>query len=177
MEYFENTTRLTEEGYLTVLRMTRRKQFLVYRILSAVLMLPLAERLLFFLIMRITAGTPFQLKPIDILFALLLIAGLFLWTVPARQIREKFSRTRQKIDLQAVNQYTFLPEEIRMMTTSSLEKYRLQYQELTWVRSNAHWIVLRFEKRGFTMLVDKASFTRGSAADCLAFLRRKINEG
>ena len=64
-----------------------------------------------------------------------------------------------------------------MMTTSSLEKYRLQYQELTWVRSNAHWIVLRFEKRGFTMLVDKASFTRGSAADCLAFLRRKINEG
>ena len=168
MEYFENTTRLTEEGYLTVLRMTRRKQFLVYRILSAALMLPLAERLLFFLIMRITAGTPFQLKPIDILFALLLIA---------RQIREKFSRTRQKIDLQAVNQYTFLPEEIRMMTTSSLEKYRLQYQELTWVRSNAHWIVLRFEKRGFTMLVDKASFTRGSAADCLAFLRRKINEG
>ena len=166
MEYFENTTRLTEEGYLTVLRMTRRKQFLVYRILSAVLMLPLAERLLFFLIMRITTGTPFQLKPIDILFALLLIAGLFLWTVPARQIREKFSRTRQKIDLQAVNQYTFLPE-----------KYRLQYQELTWVRSNTHWIVLRFEKRGFTMLVDKASFTRGSAADCLAFLRRKINEG
>ena len=48
MEYFENTTRLTEEGYLTVLRMTRRKQFLVYRILSAVLMLPLVNGSSFF---------------------------------------------------------------------------------------------------------------------------------
>lgn len=175
-EYFENTTRLTEEGYRTVLRMKRQKQSLVCRAISIVMMVPFLERFVYFILTRMLAGQHPSFSLLDVLFFLLLLTALFLWNLPNRQITAYVSRTRNHVDLQAVNQYTFLPEEVRMMTTSSLEKFRLSYEDLTWVRSNSRWIVLCFEKQNFTMLVDRQGFTRGTAAECLVFLRRKETE-
>ncbi|MFR4477040.1 MAG: hypothetical protein ACLT3Y_07420 [Ruminococcus callidus] len=46
-----------------------------------------------------------------------------------------------------------------MMTTSSMEKYQLGYENLTWIRSDKRWIVLYFSNQDFTMLIDKQGFT------------------
>ncbi|WP_443717226.1 YcxB family protein, partial [Ruminococcus sp.] len=108
-----------------------------------------------------------------ILFIILLFLGIWFWNLPKKQIRDYISRTKDKIDLEAVNQYTFLPEYIRMMTTSSMEKYQLGYENLTWIRSDKRWIVLYFSNQDFTMLIDKQGFTHGNANACLSFLKNK----
>ena len=60
-----------------------------------------------------------------------------------------------------------------MMTTSSMEKYQLGYENLTWIRSDKRWIVLYFSNQDFTMLIDKQGFTHGNANACLSFLKNK----
>ena len=110
---------------------------------------------------------------LDFFFLLLLAAAFWIWHLPKKQIQDRIRRTRGKLDLQAVNQYTFLPECIRMMSTSSLEKYQLEYENLTWIRCDKRWIVLYFARQDFTMLIDKQGFTHGTANACLAFLKNK----
>lgn len=175
MEYYENTTRVTNSGYAAIVRMKRRKQRIICRIVSVLLAVPFLQRCVYYLIMRFTTKDISVLNFMDGFFAVLLLLSVWLWTLPNRQCRDYIQRTRNKVDLQAVNQYTFLPEGITMMTTSSLEKYHLPYDALTWVRSNSGWMVLFFEEQNFTMLVDKKGFTKGNSSDCLNFLRDKMD--
>lgn len=176
MDYFENTTRITEEGYAAILRVKRRQQRVVCRAVGAVLAVPFLQRLIYYVILFcIKGGLQLTFHFLDLLFLVLLLAGVWLWFYPQKQINAYIRRTRNRVDLQAVNQYTFMPDGIRMMTTSSLEKYRLNYEDLTWVRSDKQWIVLYFSGQDFTMLVDRQGFTRGSASACLTFLKDKMD--
>lgn len=174
MDYFENTTRITEEGYTAILSMKRKQHRLICRAASIVLAIPFLERLAFDIILLcIGDARDFHFRFLDVLFLFLLALAIWIWHLPKKQIRSYVQRTRNKIDLQAVNQYTFLPEGIRMMTTSSLEKYQLEYEKLTWVRCDKRWMVLYFASQDFTMLVDKQGFTHGTAGECLNFLKSK----
>lgn len=176
MDYFENTTRITEEGYMAILRMKRRQQRIVCRAVSIALAVPFVQRLVYFLLLiRIKGGSLITIGFLDILFLVLLAAAVWLWYYPQRQIKEHIRRTRNRIDLQAVNQYTFLPDGVRMMSTSSMEKFRLDYSDLSWIRSDRRWIVLYFSRQDLTMLVDRQGFTHGSAGDCLTFLKDKLD--
>ncbi|MGN1403709.1 MAG: hypothetical protein ACI4XB_05245 [Ruminococcus sp.] len=176
MDYFENTTRITEEGYTAILRMKRRQQRIVCRAVSVVLAVPFVQRLVYYLLLiRIKGGSLITIGFLDILFLLLLAAAVWLWCYPQKQIKEHIRRTRDRIDLQAVNQYTFLPDGVHMMSTSSMEKFRLDYADLTWIRNDRHWIVLYFSRQDLTMLVDRQGFTHGSAGECLTFLKDKLD--
>ena len=163
MNYFENTTRITEDGYAAILQMQKKQHCIICRAIGILLAIPLG----------IGDTADFHLGFLDFLFLLLLAAAFWMWHLPKKQIQDRIRRTRGKLDLQAVNQYTFLPECIRMMSTSSLEKYQLEYENLTWIRCDKRWIVLYFARQDFTMLVDKQGFTRGTANACLAFLKGK----
>lgn len=176
MDYFENTTRITEEGYAAILRMKRRQQRIVCRAVSIVLAVPFVQRLVYYLLLiRIKGGSLITIGFLDILFLLLLAAAVWLWHYPQKQIKDYIRRTRNRMELQAVNQYTFLPDGIRMMSTSSMEKFRLDYADLTWIRSDRQWIVLYFARQDLTILVDRQGFTHGSAGDCLTFLKDKLD--
>ncbi len=174
MEYFENTTRITKDGYAAILQMKRKQHHMVCRALGILLAIPFLERLIYnFILLCLKDRSDFHFGFLDILFIILLFLGIWFWNLPKKQIRDYISRTKDKIDLEAVNQYTFLPEYIRMMTTSSMEKYQLGYENLTWIRSDKRWIVLYFSNQDFTMLIDKQDFTHGNANACLSFLKNK----
>lgn len=176
MDYFENTTRVTEEGYTAILKMKRRQQRIVCRAVSIALAVPFLQRLVYYLLLiRIKGGSLITIEFLDILFLVLLAAAVWLWHYPQKQIGAYIRHTRNQMDLQAVNQYTFLPDGMRMMSTSSMEKFRLDYADLTWIRSDRRWIVLYFARQDFTMLVDRQGFTHGSAAECLTFLKDKMD--
>lgn len=172
MDYFENTTRVTEEGYAAILFMKRKRRRFICRAVSLILAIPFLERLIFYGIL-FCIGDARSFRLLDGFFMFLLILALYFWHLPQKQINTYVHQTKNKVDFQAVNQYTFLPEGIRMMTTSSLEKYQLEYKNLTWIRCDRRWIVLYFSDQDFTMLVDKQGFTHGTAEDCLAFLKSK----
>lgn len=175
MEYFENTTRITEDGYAAILRLKNTRGWLCCRLISLLLMAPLAGRVLYILMLLLLRHpASFRLQFTDFLFVLLCLVGLWLWHYPSAQVQARVRRTKNQVDLQAVNQYTFLPEEIHMMTTSSLQRFRLHYEELTWIRSTSRWMVLYFRAQDFTMLIDRNGFTRGNARACQQFLQRKI---
>ncbi len=175
MEFYTNTTRITEEGYIAIVRMKYQFQRLICRMAGFVVAIPFLQRCVYYLIMRFTTDKNFTLNIIDAVFTVLLLIAIFLWTLPRRRLKEYVQRTRDKVDLQAVNQYTFVTEGISMMTTSSLERYNLSYDDLTWIRSDKRWMVLYFGRQDFTMLVAKKGFTKGNANDCLNFLRDKMN--
>ena len=61
----------------------------------------------------------------------------------------------------------------KMFDVFILEKYQLEYENLTWIRCDKRWIVLYFARQDFTMLIDKQGFTHGTANACLAFLKNK----
>ena len=168
MEYYENTTRITEDGYVAIVRMKRLNQRIVCLVISLLLAIPFLLRCVYFLILRLTTDQIRILSIMDGIFVLLLLAAIWLGTLPNRQIN--------KMDLQAVNQYIFFPESITMMTTSSLEKFQLFYDDLTWMRCDKNWMVLYFEKQNFTMLVDKRGFTKGNADNCRSFLQEKMGK-
>lgn len=176
MDYFENTTRITEEGYAAILRMKRRQQRFVCRAVSIALAVPFLQRIAYYLLLIwIKGGSRIELGFLDVLFLLLLVAAIWLWRYPQKQISSYIRRTRNRKDLQAVNQYTFLPDGVRMMSTSSMERFCLNYDGLSWVRSDRHWIVLYFARQDFTMLIDRQGFTHGSAGECLKFLKDKLD--
>ncbi len=176
MEYYENTTRITEDGYVAIVRMKRLNQRIVCLVISLLLAIPFLLRCVYFLILRLTTDQIRILSIMDGIFVLLLLAAIWLGTLPNRQIKNYIQRTRHKMDLQAVNQYIFFPESITMMTTSSLEKFQLFYDDLTWMRCDKNWMVLYFEKQNFTMLVDKRGFTKGNADNCRSFLQEKMGK-
>lgn len=174
MDYFENTTRITEDGYAAILQMQKKQHCIICCAIGILLAIPFLERLIYRgILLGIGDTADFHLGFLDFFFLLLLAAAFWIWHLPKKQIQDRIRRTRGKLDLQAVNQYTFLPECIRMMSTSSLEKYQLEYENLTWIRCDKRWIVLYFARQDFTMLVDKQGFTRGTANACLAFLKGK----
>ena len=176
MDYFENTTRITEEGYAAILRFKNRQQWIVCRSVSLVLAAPLTGRLAYAIsLLAVHSVSQYHFGFLDIFFCILFLGGIWLWHYPKAQIQAYVRRTRNRVDLQAVNQYTFLPDNIRMMTTSSLSKFQLDYAELSWVRSDSKWIVLFFRGQDFTMLVDRSGFTKGTASACLTFLRNKAD--
>lgn len=174
MDYFENTTRITEDGYAAILQMQKKQHCIICRAIGILLAIPFLERLIYRgILLGIGDTADFHLGFLDFFFLLLLAAAFWIWHLPKKQIQDSIRRTRGKLDLQAVNQYTFLPECIRMMSTSSLEKYQLEYENLTWIRCDKRWIVLYFARQDFTMLIDKQGFTHGTANACLAFLKNK----
>lgn len=175
MPHYENTTRITQEGYRTILYMKRQKQRIICRAIGVLLAVPFLERAIYYLILHFTTKQKTILGIPDLLFTILLLAAIWFWTYPSRNLNQTVERTKKNIDLQAVHQYIFLPDGITMMTTSSLEKFHLSYSDLTWVRSNKNWMVLWFENQNFTMLVDKKGFHKGTAAACQTFLRDRLD--
>lgn len=162
-------------GFTAILRIKRRRQFLIYRMCSICFSAPFLARLLFALVMSLIGrAEEVSIRWTDILFGLILLIGIWLWQVPKQQVKNSVERMKDQMDLNAVNQYTFFPDHMQMLTTSSLEKFELDYENLTWVQSDSRWIVLYFVDMNFTMLVDRNGFTKGSSEDCLTFLRRKI---
>ena len=47
MEYFENTTRITKDGYAAILQMKRKQHHMVCRALGILLAIPFLERLIY----------------------------------------------------------------------------------------------------------------------------------
>ncbi len=174
-DYFENTTQITEDGYAAILRSKRKRQRLVCRCFSLVLSAPFLGRLIYILVLWISGvGDHVQFHVSDLLVVLSLLCAIWIWRYPDMQIREYIHHKRAKLDLDVVNHYTFFPDHLQMMTTSSSERFDLNYHSLTWVHSSGNWLVLYFAQQNFTMLVDRAGFTRGTADACLAFLRSKL---
>ncbi len=177
MDYFENTTRITEEGFAAILKMKRRKKRRICRLCSILLAIPFLQRLIYLiLLVHIKGGSLLELHFQDVLFLILLLLGAFLWHYPKMELQTALHDGANRSTFQTVNHYSFLSDGIHMMTTASMEKFLLSYQDIAWIRSDRRWIVIRFESQDFTMLVDKQGFTKGDAAGCLAMLYHKTEE-
>ncbi len=172
---FENTTHITEAGYRAILCLKYRRQQTAYHVCSLVLAAPFLGRFLYALVMSLM-GQPEQVEMrwTDVLFACLILIAVWVWQIPNRQIQQRISRSYSQLDLDAVNQYIFFPDHIQMLSTSSTEKFELDYDSLTWLKTYSKWIILFFADRNFTMLVDRTGFHGETAEACLSFLRKKL---
>ena len=174
---YENTTHITEDGYRTILRLKHHRQQILYRVCSTVLAVPFLGRLFYALILAVLGQSEqVEMRWFDIFFAILLLAAVWIWRIPQQQIQQNLKRSRKNLDLNAVNRYTFLPDRIQMLTTSTPEKFELDYDNLTWVKADRRWMILFFADRNFTMLIDRGGFNCGTAEACLRFLRKKIQQ-
>lgn len=110
MDYFENTTRVTEEGYTAILKMKRRQQRIVCRAVSIALAVPFLQRLVYYLLLiRIKGGSLITIEFLDILFLVLLAAAVWLWHYPQKQIGAYIRHTNKKSDGFAGGEPIYLP--------------------------------------------------------------------
>ena len=89
MEYFENTTRITKDGYAAILQMKRKQHHMVCRALGILLAIPFLERLIYnFILLCLKDRSDFHFGFLDILFIILLFLGIWFWNLPKKQIRD-----------------------------------------------------------------------------------------
>lgn len=175
MQCFENTTRITEAGYAAILRTKQRPQRIALRAIGLLLAVPLLYRIGYYMMLiYIKGGTTYIFQFQDVVFLLLFFCAIALWQLPKRKIKQHIQKHRSSIGLQTVNQYVFFPHEILMMSTASMEKFHLTYEELTWVRSWKQWTVLYFAAQNFALLIDRNGFQKGNVNRFVPFLKDKM---
>ena len=78
MDYFENTTRITEDGYAAILQMQKKQHCIICRAIGILLAIPFLERLIYRgILLEIGDTADFHLGFLDFLFLLLLAAAFF----------------------------------------------------------------------------------------------------
>ena len=76
MDYFENTTRITEDGYAAILQMQKKQHCIICRAIGILLAIPFLERLIYRgILLEIGDTADFHLGFLDFLFLLLLAAA------------------------------------------------------------------------------------------------------
>lgn len=174
LDYFENTTKITKAGYTAILYIKHRRQRIICRIIATLFAAPFLGRLIYAMIsFFVSKSHAFSIHLFDTLFFLSILLAWYFWKIPQKTIQNQFRLTQNQIELQAVNQYVFSPEGIQVMSTSTLEKFWLNYQNLTWIRTHKRWIILYFSEQNFTMLIDKQGFTYGEVDAFILFLKNK----
>ena len=175
MEPFENITRITKDGYAAILRTKQRQQHIFFYAIGILFVVPMLQRIVYYIMLvHIKGGTSYNLSVQDTIFFLLFVFGLLLWIFPEHKIKKYIQQNRSKLDLQTVNQYIFFQDEILMMSTSSMKKFHLIYDDLTCIRNSRQWIVLYFENQNFTMLIDRNGFKHGKPEQFLTFIKKKM---
>lgn len=169
---FTNTTQITEAGYETLLRMRNRKKRIAWNICGLILALPFFIRLCYAAVVTIF-GDGVSFAWYDVVFTLLLVGAACCWCVMPWRIQKEMEDARGNVDMDAVNHYTFFTDHVQMITTSSSEKFQLDYDDITRVDADNKWIAIYFGNQKFTMLVDCMGFTQGTAENCIAFLHQK----
>ena len=97
MDYFENTTRITEDGYAAILQMQKKQHCIICRAIGILLAIPFLERLIYRgILLGIGDTADFHLGFLDFLFLLLLAAAFWMWHLPKKQIQDRIRRTRKK---------------------------------------------------------------------------------
>ena len=77
MDYFENTTRITEDGYAAILQMQKKQHCIICRAIGILLAIPFLERLIYRgILLGIGDTADFHLGFLDFFFLLLLAAAL-----------------------------------------------------------------------------------------------------
>lgn len=72
MDYFENTTRITEDGYAAILQMQKKQHCIICRAIGILLAIPFLERLIYRgILLGIGDTADFHLGFLDFLFLLL----------------------------------------------------------------------------------------------------------
>ena len=89
MDYFENTTRITEDGYAAILQMQKKQHCIICRAIGILLAIPFLERLIYRgILLEIGDTADFHLGFLDFLFLLLLAAAFWMWHLPKKQIQD-----------------------------------------------------------------------------------------
>ena len=87
MDYFENTTRITEDGYAAILQMQKKQHCIICRAIGILLAIPFLERLIYRgILLGIGDTADFHLGFLDFFFLLLLAAAFWIWHLPKKQI-------------------------------------------------------------------------------------------
>ena len=88
MDYFENTTRITEEGYAAILRFKNRQQWIVCRSVSLVLAAPLTGRLAYAIsLLAVHSVSQYHFGFLDIFFCILFLGGIGSGIIPRHRYR------------------------------------------------------------------------------------------
>ncbi|MFQ9855524.1 MAG: hypothetical protein ACLRYD_02940 [Ruminococcus callidus] len=92
MDYFENTTRITEDGYAAILQMQKKQHCIICRAIGILLAIPFLERLIYRgILLGIGDTADFHLGFLDFFFLLLLAAAFWIWHLPKNRYKTAFA--------------------------------------------------------------------------------------